>query len=628
MKKIVLFLLPLMMMAISCQDAIEIVDPNGSDKGITVSGVLMKVPAIMFDEQTKVAMGVNETTGLSFTWEDGDQTGVYSTAGGFSLFELSAGAGLANAVFDGGGFTLAEGNTYYAMYPYDGAATDKTKIPLNYAGQSVDGDNDMDSPMDRDYMWSSAVATTGHADFTFKHIGAFLRLQISLPEGTAIDQVDLVPMYEEIPQTMDFDISADDPAPTAKTSSPVMSVTATNLTVPSGDVATVWVAMPPQSLTADHIAVLVHSGADVYAARLAGSAFNPGKAYRKTCAPLNIAGDPGYAYTADPKAQVEMSSVPAGQYSGIFYMGDNGNGTYHFAVVDDKKKEGGIVFFDIPINASGVVDGANIACNVPQISKEGADSKDNEDVVYDGSALWVAAEGDQSIRKYNAESGASESVAFTIPADMGSSFITGNAGFEALTYDPTSQKFWTTTELPLQKDDFFPRLHRLQRFDADHNPDSRFLYQMDAPTVASGDIATATSYVFGIPAMTALPDGRLIVLEREVYVPKFANMADITTVKNNSFARVKLYVVDPADNSGILRKKLLTDAIETGIQELAVYPSIAYSANLANYEGMCLGPVINGQKTLLLIADSQGGMKDQNPMSLTLTKEWIKVILF
>jgi hypothetical protein len=600
----------------------------------------MKVPAILFDEQTKVAMDVNETTGLSFTWETGDKTGVYSTAGGFSLFELTAGAGLANAVFDGGGFTLADGNTYYAMYPYDGDATDRTKIPLNYAGQSVDGDNDLDAPMDRDYMWSSAVASTGHADFTFKHIGAFLRLQISLPEGTAIDQVDLVPMYEEIPQAMNFDISADDPAPTAKTSSPVMSVTATNLTVPSGDVATVWVAMPPQSLTADHIAVLVHSGADVYAARFDGLAFNAGKAYRKTCTPLNIAGDPRYAYTADPKAQVEMSSVPAGQYSGIFYMGDNGNGTYHFAVVDDKKKEGGIVFFDIPIDASGVVDGASIVCTVPDISKSGADSNDNEDVVYDGSALWVAAEGDQSIRKYNAATGASASVAFTIPADMGSSRITGNAGFEALTYDPTSQKFWTTTELPLQKDDFFPRLHRLQRFDADHNPDARFLYQMDAPTPSPNvDPNDVKVYVYGIPAMTALPDGKLIVMEREVYIPSFPidNFTSITQeiidkVKDKSFAKIKLYIVDPSnDNSGILRKTLLTE-FTTQIDALSKTPP-AFEVSLANYEGMCLGPKIGTKQSLILIADSQGGMTVSGtyygiPFSMPLIKEWIKVILF
>ena len=71
-----------------------------------------------------------------------------------------------------------------------------------------------------------------------------------------------------------------------------------------------------------------------------------------------------------------------------------------------------------------------------------------------------------------------------------------------------------------------------------------------------------------------------------------------------------IYVVDPVnDTAGLLRKSLLC-TFTTG------------ALNLANFEGMCLGPVLpDGRRTLVLIADSQKG-------SGGLTNEYVKVILF
>ena len=69
------------------------------------------------------------------------------------------------------------------------------------------------------------------------------------------------------------------------------------------------------------------------------------------------------------------------------------------------------------------------------------------------------------------------------------------------------------------------------------------------------------------------------------------------------------YVGPPARApAGILRKSLLC-TFTTG------------ALNLANFEGMCLGPVLpDGRRTLVLIADSQKG-------SGGLTNEYVKVIL-
>ena len=112
--------------------------------------------------------------------------------------------------------------------------------------------------------------------------------------------------------------------------------------------------------------------------------------------------------------------------------------------------------------------------------------------------------------------------------------------------------------------------------------------------------------MFGVPALAALGDGRIIVLEREVFVASGHLMEKYM----NSFTTMKLYVVNPSsDGSGILRKSLLKSFITK--------PS---DANFANYEGMCVGPTLSdGSIALVLIPDSQNG-------SSGLTKEDVKVI--
>ena len=75
-------------------------------------------PEVVFDDDvTKIGMDANESTGLSFTWSEGDAMGVYSPAGGFARYGLKSGEGTANGLFDGDGFALKEGYTYNSFFP-------------------------------------------------------------------------------------------------------------------------------------------------------------------------------------------------------------------------------------------------------------------------------------------------------------------------------------------------------------------------------------------------------------------------------------------------------------------------------------------------------------------------------
>ncbi len=104
--------------------------------------------------------------------------------------------------------------------------------------------------------------------------------------------------------------------------------------------------------------------------------------------------------------------------------------------------------------------------------------------------------------------------------------------------------------------------------------------------------------------MLALDNGKLLVLEREAYSPKwkvgaFVNhtidVVDLAQAKPVSLAQPMSQVTDDQ----VVRKELLVE-FKTRLN--------VFRRNLANFEGMCLGPrFADGRQTLLLIADSQEG---------------------
>ena len=519
------------------------------------AGVLMNVPSILFDGDTRATMATGES-GLSFFWSADDAVGVHTTAGGFARFALQSGAGTAGA--------------------------------FRYDGQVVSGSDDRTALLSCDYLYASGTPDgNGKVRFDFRHVGAFLRLTLSLPAGTAVDRLELLPTYDEIPTSLTLNLAAD--APTAVSSAVSLSIGAEGTVVPESGELVVWAAMPPQSFSDAAFAVLVHSGDKVYTLRHKGSAFKAGKAYRWAGAPLSLAETADWGF----------SDVAAGQYSGISWIGGN-----RYAVVHDKLKGGGIVFYEIALGNDGTVTSVTMSV-APGTESSTTASQDNEGVAYvpESGTLFVSSEKNQQIREYDLD-GNPTGRAMTIPADMAKAGIQSNKGFESLTYNAATGLFWTTTEDALKKDTSLERLLRLQSFGQDLKPGARYFYRMDAPSKSASEASAAKSYVYGVPALAALDDGRLLVLEREVYVPNGGTMDMLF----NSFGKAKIYAVNPSkDSAGVLRKSLLA-SFQTS------------AADLANYEGMCLGPTLpDGRRCLVLIPDSQGGQSG-------LTREYVKVI--
>ncbi|MCM1079270.1 MAG: esterase-like activity of phytase family protein [Bacteroidales bacterium] len=314
-----------------------------------------------------------------------------------------------------------------------------------------------------------------------------------------------------------------------------------------------------------------------------------------------------------------------GNYSGISHV----EGT-QYVVVDDKDMTDGFKILNISIDSlSGKVKNASMI--EPEGMKLRRDKqagiyRDCEGIAYfaPNNTVFISGEEDQRIIEYSMD-GVPTGRSLSIPLHMQCDKIEKNLGFEALTYNATTGYFWTTTESTLPGDgkrsslcnrNWSNRL-RLQSFGNDLLPVEEYVYAMDIPTVKKAKGV----YAHGVPSMIALDDGRLIVMEREVFIsPK----------KIGSFCNVKLYIVNPSrsvpinnftdlsmGNDSIAMKKHL-------LVQFCTYLRIG-KMNFANYEGMCLGPrLAGGKQTLILIADSQGGAGN----SFYRLKDYLRIIIF
>lgn len=287
-------------------------------------------------------------------------------------------------------------------------------------------------------------------------------------------------------------------------------------------------------------------------------------------------------------------TVPKGNYSGLTWLGGE-----HYAVVSDKASESGFFVFRIQIDT--------VSGDIKDIVNEGFRSsgevnKDEEGIAFfpKDSTLWISREADNTVLEYGLN-GKQTGRRLSIPSVF--STATPAYSFEALTYNAHTHRFWTTSESTLRpdgkqadaKNQVKNRL-RFQSFDDRFVAKEQYAYLMDAPD----NPPSAANYAMGVPAMAALDNGCLLVLEREFLV---------TPSKFGSYVANKIYCVDPIQSMTISQDKVLDTGspymkkvlIATWKTSLSLFHQ-----NLANYEGMCLGPrLMDGSQVIVLCADSQ-----------------------
>ena len=278
--------------------------------------------------------------------------------------------------------------------------------------------------------------------------------------------------------------------------------------------------------------------------------------------------------TLEPVKRVKLRQfgIPSGQYSGIARINDS-----TFAVVHDKSDN--IFMFKT------AADFRHISCSTTPSSLR---NRDPEGIAYLPAAntLFVSGEADQRIIEYTLN-GTATGRELSVPPSFGPANRRSNAGFEPLTYNATTNRFWTTTEQGLMDDDISEV--RMQSFDGTTLlPTTQYTYRIDAPSVQFADAKEQAQarYAYGVAGLAALDDGSLIVLERELLVKK---------KPLGSWCKVRLYHFLPENG-----QKHLLDEFTTHLRLTKL--------DFANYEGICLGPTLpDGSPSILLINDSQDG---------------------
>ena len=287
-------------------------------------------------------------------------------------------------------------------------------------------------------------------------------------------------------------------------------------------------------------------------------------------------------------------TVPKGNYSGLTWLGGD-----RYAVVSDKSSESGFFRFRIQIDT--------VSGDIKDVVNDGFQSsgemnKDEEGIAFfpKDSTLLISREADNRILEYDMN-GKLTGRELTIPSVF--STATPAYGLEALTYNAQTHRFWTTSESTLKPDgqqanatNQVKNRLRFQSFDDSFAPQEQYAYLMDA----AESNPSVSNYAMGVSALAALNDGKLLVLEREFVV---------TSSKIGSFVENKIYCVDPAQSISISQEKELdTDSPYMQKSLIAAWKTSLglLRQNLANYEGMCLGPrLADGSQVIVLCADSQ-----------------------
>ncbi len=307
------------------------------------------------------------------------------------------------------------------------------------------------------------------------------------------------------------------------------------------------------------------------------------------------------------QTNITRMEVPYGHYSGITHVSDS-----LYAVVSDKDEADGFHFLHISIDSvTGKI--RHVRRSEPSRYKENQErsiranlpQRDMEGIAYRSlsNTFFISGEADQRILEYSFD-GLPTGRELSVQSGFGTNDIQSNLGFESLTYNDSTHLFWTTTEGALKTDrNKQPLTRHILSFTDGLQPAKQYIYEMDVPARKKNTFRT---FVHGISDMLAMNDGSLIVMEREILIPR---------KYLGSYCIVKLYRVVPNDTTTPLHKQLICQ-FRTTLKIGKI--------NFANYEGLCLGPTLtDGRQTILLINDSQNGQGNR----LYRSKDYIKVIV-
>lgn len=295
--------------------------------------------------------------------------------------------------------------------------------------------------------------------------------------------------------------------------------------------------------------------------------------------------------------------------SGITYAGGN---TF-YAVADDRgdlmTNEGGLYTYTINLSSDGKTITSATSTLTNQVVKL-ENGYDQEGIAYDPATgdVWVSDEVRKSIRRYNPKTGKLLET-LDYPTILKNNAV-GNFAVEGLTISGDGLTMWFANEEALTCDGERSsytsgtdcRLYKFvrQTVHEKFKPAGQFVYRTENWKYAQDVKSKARR---GIAGLCALPDGSLLILERDL---SFANAL---------YGYLGYYVYRVAtpewatDVTSVASLK--TDTTWTAVSKTLLVSDSKSLFSFGNFEGICLGPRLSdGNTSILLISDAGDGYSE------------------
>ena len=166
-----------MFMTVSCVKSEKFADQTFE----IAPGVYGAFEPILCDDEpsTKATMSPS----MIFSFEMGDHINIWSDVGTLLIYAAKQLNSSGGATFDGGGFSLTDGMTYYSSFPMLKAfTTDITAVPVSFEGQVQAEDGVANHVTNFSSTCSSATCNAGSTSFSYRFACRWIKFVVSLPE--------------------------------------------------------------------------------------------------------------------------------------------------------------------------------------------------------------------------------------------------------------------------------------------------------------------------------------------------------------------------------------------------------------------------------------------------------------
>jgi hypothetical protein len=282
---------------------------------------------------------------------------------------------------------------------------------------------------------------------------------------------------------------------------------------------------------------------------------------------------------------VAISGIGNAELSGITWAGE---GRY-FAVDDGRSR-----LFPLEVTLDTATSAITRVVAGEFVSLRGASDVEGIAWLAKSRTVLVTDETVHEVREYDPVSGELRRRIPAPPPFRGR--LRPNRGFEGIAVSPGGEAIWIANEGPLRRDGGSANALegawvRLQQLDAALKPVRQFAYETEA----------GLGFV-GVVDLMLAPGGELLVLERALTGGGFS---------------ARIFALDLRGASDVTRiEKLRSGDGFTGVRKQRLWER---SGGFQNFEGIALGPELEGGGRLVLLVSDGGGQRQPTLLALRLT---------